>query len=198
MADQHAGVPGDLSKWAWCRQQIDNFYLATTKFFQRGFDLVTFNHASQRYKSVSLWDLKSVFNRFKPEGTRKDIASPLNEVLTDYIKARKPDSKPLIVIVMTDGIKNEGAPLQQILIEASKQMQRPGEITVVFMQVGDSVFADELFDDLDRNLLAKGAKYDIAQFKSFSQLRNKGILWELLATLKDVQATGATAVKQVK
>ncbi len=77
-------------------------------------------------------------------------------------------------------------------------MQRPGEITVVFMQVGDSVFADELFDDLDRNLLAKGAKYDIAQFKSFSQLRNKGILWELLATLKDVQATGATAVKQVK
>ncbi len=48
MADQHAGVPGDLSKWAWCRQQIDNFYLATTKFFERGFDLVTFNHASQR------------------------------------------------------------------------------------------------------------------------------------------------------
>lgn len=195
MNDNHAGVPGDLSKWMWCKQQIDNFYLSTAKFFDRGFNIVTFNDRSQRWNDVTLWDLKSVFQRFKPEGTRKDIATPLNDVLTDYIRSRKPDSKPLVVLVLTDGVKNEGAPLQEILAQASLQMKHPHEMTVVFMQIGDSIFANELFDDLDRNLIAKGAKYDIAEFKSFDELRNKGVLWTLLATVKEVEASGATTLK---
>jgi hypothetical protein len=195
MDDHHAGVPGDLSKWSWCKAQIDNFYFSTARFFDTGFDIVTFNDKSQRWKNVSLWDLKQVFSRFKPEGTRKDIATPLREVITDYVRARKPDSKPLIVLVLTDGLKNEGLPLQQILAEASQQMTRPREMTVVFMQIGDSIFANELFDDLDRNLIAKGAKYDIAEFKSFDELRNKGVLWTLLATAKEVQESAAAVPK---
>lgn len=195
MADNHAGVPGDLSKWSWCRQQIDNFYLSTTKFFERGFDIVTFNDKSTRWKNVSLWDMKQVFARFKPDGLRKDIATPLQEIIHDYVRARKPESKPLIVIVLTDGLKNEGPPLQSVLIEASRKQLHHGEINVVFMQIGDSIFAEELFDDLDRNLMAKGSKFDIAQFKPFGQLRNKGILWELLTTVKEIEATGATATR---
>lgn len=183
----NAGVPGDLSKWMWCKQQIDSFYLCTTKFFERGFDIVTFNDKSQRWRNVSLWDLKQVFGRFKPEGKGKDIATPLREVIMDYLHARKPDAKPLVVMVLTDGLKNEGPPLQQVLSECAKEMKYPHQVTVVFLQVGDSVFADELFDDLDRNLLAKGSKYDIAEFKPFSQLRNKGVLFELLSTVKEIQ-----------
>jgi hypothetical protein len=193
MLDNHAGVPGDQTKWIWCKQQVDNFYFSTARFFDKGFDLVTFGDHSQRWHNVSLWDLKMVFDRFKPEGTRKDIATPLNEVLTDYLHARKPDSKPLLVIVLTDGMKNEGAPLQSVLAEASQKMTRPREITVVFMQVGDSVFANDLFLDLDRNLQAKGAKYDIAEYMPFEELRNKGVLWNLLTTVKDIESSGAMA-----
>jgi hypothetical protein len=35
MNDTHAGVPGDLSKWIWCKEQIDNLYLATDRVLER-------------------------------------------------------------------------------------------------------------------------------------------------------------------
>lgn len=195
MGDNQAGVPGDQTKWSWCKQQIDNFYFSTAKILEGGLDIVTFggNTPQQRWKSVSLWDLKQVFTRLKPEGKRKDISTPIAEVLNDYFKARKPDSKNLIVVVLTDGLKNEGQPLQTMLAEVSSKIKHPHEVTVVFMQIGDSVFADELFDDLDRNLIAKGARYDFVDYKPFALLRNKGILWELLVTLRDVQRGTASA-----
>lgn len=198
MLDNHAGVPGDQTKWTWCKQQVDNFYFATSRILERGFDIVTFGERSQRWRNVSLWDLKMVFDRFKPEGLHKDIATPLNEVLTDYLHARKPDSKPLLVIVLTDGVKNEGAPLQSVLVDAAQKMGRQREITVVFMQVGDSMFANDLFLDLDRNLQAKGAKFDIAEYMPFEELRNKGVLWNLLATVKEIETSGAMSTKSTQ
>lgn len=191
MLDNHAGVPGDQTKWTWCKQQVDNLYFATSRFFEKGFDIITFGSGSQRWRNVSLWDLKMVFDRFKPEGTRKDIATPLNEVLTDYLRARKPDSKPLLVIVLTDGLKNDGAPLQEVLSDAAQKMKQHREVTVLFMQVGDSIFANDLFIDLDRNLQAKGSKWDIAEYMPFEELRNKGVLWNLLTTVKDIESSGA-------
>lgn len=185
MNDTHAGVPGDLSKWLWCKQQIDNLYLATDRVLDKGFNLILFNDKFQERRGVTLWDLKQVFDRIKPEGVHKNIAAPMQAVLEDYFKRRKPDSKPLLIAVITEGTENIGTPLQDVLIEATSKMAKPGEVVVTFLQVGDSISGEDLFDDLDRNLVGKGAKYDIASYKTFSELRNKGLLWELITAVKD-------------
>lgn len=193
MADNHAGCPGDLSKWMWCKQQIDNVYLATNRVLDEGFRLVLFNDTFQVRKDVTLWDLKEFFARNQPAGVRKNISKPLESILEDYFKSRKPTSKPSVIIVMTEGTENVGAPLQDVLIEASRKMNRQGEVVVAFMQIGESLHGEELFDDLDRNLVAKGAKYPIAHFKPFSQLRNKGLLWEVVSVVTNATQPPKTA-----
>ncbi len=186
MADMHAGVPGDVSKWIWCKEQIDNVYLATDRVLEGGFDVYLFNDRIESRLGVTLWDLKQVFDTVKPAGEHKNIGSPLNSILHEYFSRRSPKSKPCIVVVLTDGTENVGPPLQEVLIDASKQMTRPGEVVVTFMQIGDSISAEELFDDLDRNLVAKGAKYHMVNYKPFAELRNRGVLYELLQSVKDI------------
>lgn len=185
MADNHAGCPGDLTKWSWCKQQVDNLFLATNRLLEEGFRLVLFNDTFQTRNNVTLWDLKEFFARTKPEGARKDISTPLASLLDEYFKRRTPKSKPCLIVVLTEGTHNVGQPLQDVLIEASKRMTRQGEVMLTFMQVGDSLHGEELFNDLDRNLQAKGARYDLATYIPFSELRNKGLLWEMIAAVKD-------------
>jgi hypothetical protein len=185
MADSHAGVPGDISKWMWCKQQIDNLFLATDRVLDNGFDLVLFNNTYQTRNRVTLWDLRSIFDHIQPEGTRKNISAPLQEVFHEYFRISKKDSKPWVILVLTDGIENAGQPLQEVLIEESKKLNKPKEVIVTFLQVGESIIAEELFDDLDHNLVAKGARHHLVNYKPFSEVRNKGILWELLNSVSE-------------
>ena len=189
MEDMHAGVPGDISKWMWCKEQIDNVYLATDRVLENGFDIYLFNDRVEGRTGVTLWDLHQVFDTIKPQGEHKSISAPLRMVLSEYFSRRKLDSKPCIILVITDGLENSGPTLQDVLIDASRQMSRQGEVIVNFLQVGDSIRAEELFDDLDRNLVAKGSRYRMVNFKPFAELRNRGVLYELLASVKDISKT---------
>ncbi len=186
MEDMHAGVPGDVSKWIWCKEQVDNVYLATDRVLEGGFDIHLFSDRVDSRLGVTLWELKQVFDSVRPSGEHKNIAGPLSSVLNEYFSRRTPKSKPCIVLVLTDGVENVGPPLQDVLIEASKKMTRPGEVVVTFLQVGESISAEELFDDLDRNLVAKGARYHMVNYKPFAELRNRGVLYELLQSVKDI------------
>jgi hypothetical protein len=186
MADDHAGCPGDITKWMWSKEQIDNVFLATDRVLENGFNLGLFNDRFQLRSGVTLYDLRQVFDNIRPAGAGKDISGALQTTMNDYFYHRKPGSKPLMIAVITDGLQNTGAPLQDVLIEASKKMNRPGEVVITFLQVGESIRAEELFDDLDRHLVAKGARYHMVHFKPFSELRMRGVLYELMMCVKEV------------
>lgn len=196
MGDINSGVPGDISKWMWCKQQIDNVFLATDRVLEEGFDIYLFNDRVDSRRDVTLWDLRRVFESVKPAGQRKDIGTPLRSILDDYFSRRTAKSKPCLVVLITDGVQNSGPPLQEVLIEASKQMNRQGEVVVLLLQVGESILAEELFEDLDRNLVAKGARFHMANFKTFSELRNRGVLYEMLSCMKDVRQAPAAKVEK--
>lgn len=185
MADDHAGCPGDITKWMWSKEQIDNVFLATDRVLEEGFNLGLFNDRFQMRDGVTLYDLRQVFDNIRPAGA-KDISTALQTTMNDYFYHRKAGSKPLMIAVITDGLQNTGAPLQDVLIEASKKMNRPGEVVITFLQVGESIRAEELFDDLDRHLVAKGARYRMVHFKPFSELRMRGVLYELMMCVKEV------------
>lgn len=194
MADDHAGCPGDITKWMWSKEQIDNVFLATDRVLEDGFNLGLFNDRFQMRDGVTLYDLRQVFDNIRPAGA-KDISTALQTTMNDYFYHRKPGAKPLMIAVITDGLQNTGAPLQDVLIEASKRMNRPGEVVITFLQVGESIRAEELFDDLDRHLVAKGARYRMVHFKPFSELRMRGVLYELMMCVKEVTQDKAAKAK---
>jgi hypothetical protein len=184
MDETHAGCPGDLSKWAWCKQQLDGLYFATARLLDNGFDLVPFNDNYQRWNDVTLWDLKRVFDSMKPQGTDKNIAKPLEAVIEDRLRWNVHKDKPLLIVVLSDGKQNMGRPLENVLTEAAAKISHQRDLTVVFLQVGDSIVGQELFNDLDQNLVAKGARYHMVSYKPFSELRQKGLVWEIVTAAK--------------
>lgn len=192
MADFNAGVPGDLTKWTWCQQQVDNMYIGTERVLDKGFDLVLFNDKFERHNRVNLWDLKQVFQRIKPEGADKRLSAALSSVLNDYYTSKDFGKQPLVVAVLTDG-GNVGLPLQEMLIEASKKVTKPYEVNIIVMQVGNSFHGEELFEDLDTNLVAKGAKYHILEYHNFAEVRNKGMLLELVTLVGRVLKNAPTS-----
>lgn len=192
MADFNAGVPGDLTKWAWCQQQVDNMYIGTERVLDKGFDLVLFNDKFERHNRVNLWDLKQVFQRVKPEGTDKRLSAALSSVLKDYFKSKDYGKQPLVVAVLTDG-GNVGPPLQEMLIEASQKATKPYEVNIIVMQVGTSFHGEDLFEDLDTNLVAKGAKYHILEYHNFIEVRNKGLLLELVTLVGRILKNAPTS-----
>jgi hypothetical protein len=184
MADAHAGCPGNLTKWMWCKHQLDGLYFSTARLLDDGFDLVPFARTSERVNDVTLWDLKSLFNRLQPQGADKNISGALESVLDDRTRWHVKNDKPLIIVVLTDGMKNTGRPLENVLIESSRKIENPKGVSVVFLQVGESIVGDELFSDLDQNLVAKGATYKMVTYKPFTELRQKGLLNEVLQAVK--------------
>jgi hypothetical protein len=192
MGEINAGVPGDLTKWAWCQQQVDNMYIGTERVLNKGFDIVLFNDKLERRNRVNLFDLKQVFQRIKPEGTQKRLSAALDSVLQDYFKSKDRGKEPLVVAVLTDG-GNVGIPLQQVLIEASKQATKPYEVNIIVLQVGTSFHGEDLFEDLDTNLVAKGAKYHILEYHTFAAVRNKGLLLELVTLVSRVLRNAPTS-----
>lgn len=192
MGDFNAGVPGDLTKWTWCQQQVDNLYMGTERVLGKGFDLVLFNNRFERRNRVNLYDLKQVFQRIKPEGEDKRLSAALSSVLQDYFKSKDRGKEPLVVAILTDG-GNVGEPLQKMLIEASQEVKRPYEVNIIVMQVGNSFHGEELFEDLDTNLVAKGAQYHILEYHTFSEVRNKGMLLELVTLVSRVLRNAPTS-----
>jgi hypothetical protein len=65
-------------------------------------------------------------------------------------------------------------------------MTRPGEVLVQFLQVGESLPAEDVFEDLDRNLVARGARYHMVNYKPFADFRNKGLLREVLEAVREI------------
>lgn len=192
MNDTDPGVPGDMTKWVWCQQQVDNMYIGTERVLGNGFDLMLFNDRFERHNRVNLYDLKQVFQRVKPEGAQKRFSVALSSVLQDYFKSKDRDKRPLVVAVLTDG-GNVGLPLQEMLIEASKEVKQPYEVTIIVMQVGTSFHGEELYEDLDTNLVAKGAKYHILEYHNFAEVRNKGMLLELVTLVGRVLKKAPTS-----
>lgn len=66
--------------------------------------------------------------------------------------------------------------VENVLIHASNMIQDPCELAVVFFQIGSRDFRGQQFlAEIDNNLVARGAHFDIVQTVSFEHLRQVGL-----------------------
>jgi hypothetical protein len=72
------------------------------------------------------------------------------------------------------------------LVNATKLMNDPREITVAFLQVGGrDPFGLAYLTDLDSNLVSAGAKYDFVHTKNFEKLQQIGIGQALADSIRE-------------
>ena len=189
--------PNGLSRWEWCGMQARNLSNLLAPFVPRGLTLSTFASGYNVYENSKPSDIVELLDQpFFSGGTR--LSRPLRDRLSNYFRNRKPGSKPVIIGVITDGVpvpRTEPMMVAQSLIQASKQMKTPHEVTVVFFQIGGADWRGRRFlDAMDNQLLGYGAKYDFVQNVTFEQLQQDGLALSLVKSIQNF-ANNQTATR---
>ena len=179
--------PGFLSRWDWCGVQATDLARAVAPFEAGGLTITPFNGQYQVHRHAAAQDLVRLFgNPYFQWGTR--LAEPLNDRLNDYFAHRNAQSKPLLLAVITDGVpvpKQEPGMVIQELVHASRQMNNPSEVTVVFFQVGgQDQFGHNFLQYLDQNLYRDGARYHLVHTVPFEVLVQNGLARSLAQAIQ--------------
>lgn len=170
--------PDGLSRWAWCGLQASSLANTLAPYSQAGLTIVPFATEYDVFEHASAQNIDYMFNNVQNQfGTR--LYEPLAERLDNYFAHRQTNTKPLVIVIVTDGVpfpRFEPPLVRNELISSSRRMNNPGEVTVIFCQIGArEKRGEEYLLDLDQNLVADGAKYHYVHTVSFDELSEAGL-----------------------
>lgn len=176
-----------MSRWDWCKAQTMRLAKETQYVCSRGFTVVLFSNGYQIFQNVSLNQIPQIFSRSDPSGGT-NLHDPLNATLVDYFQRRKvlKNVKPLAIAIITDGRPNSTDAVTAIIVNATKYMENPNEVSITFFLIGDKILNGQAFiTDLEQNLMRYGAKYPIVRSVSFWNLEKIGLPRALADTLSE-------------
>jgi hypothetical protein len=170
--------PGGLSRWQWCGEQAASLAQTISPLVPHGLTIVPFATEYDVFDNANPQNIETLFNTMQlQQGTR--LYEPLAEQFDTYFANHAANKKPLLVVIITDGVpvpKIEPELVRRELVAASNRQKKPQEVTVIFCQIGaqDEKGAAYL-QDLDQNLAAYGARYDIVHTITFDNLQQAGL-----------------------
>ena len=187
--------PGGLSRWEWCGAQTTGIAKDLSPYVKSGLTLVPFNHGFDVFDNASPENIVDIFNdRSFILGTR--LCEPLTFLLDRHFKDRKPDSKPLLIVVITDGEpwpNPEPEDVRNELVKASTQMVDGNDVIVVFLQIGgNDKHGRDYLVDLGGNLVSEGAKYQYVHTVTFEDLEASGLAAAIISTVEQYGAIHPT------
>ncbi|MFA6212728.1 MAG: hypothetical protein WCT03_05650 [Candidatus Obscuribacterales bacterium] len=171
--------PYDLSRWGWCRSQITDFSRYCGDRLRGGITLIPFNDSFEVHEHASEKDLENVFSTIVPSG-ETDICTPLAEAISSHLDDPDHENKPVLIVVLTDGLPNQGGSLSKLISQATNALRNHKEMTITFLTIGQAPEGDELIEHLDNDLTNRGAKDDIVSSMRFADLLQIGLKNALL------------------
>lgn len=170
--------PGGLSRWDWSAMQATEIARALAPYAPNGVTVTRFAMEFDVHEHSSSAEVVRILQQ--PDfqfGTR--LCEPLAARLDNFFARYHPGDKPLLIAVITDGCpfpRPEPRMVLDELIDASQRMISPGEVTIVFLQLGgDDPRGRNYLLNLGSNLMQYGARYQYVQTKPFEELEIKGL-----------------------
>ncbi len=174
--------PYDLSRWAWCRNQISDFSRFCGDKLRGGITLIPFNDSFEVHEHASEKDVEDVFSTIVPGG-ETDICTPLAAAIEAHLAEPDHENKPVLIVVLTDGLPNQGGSLDKLIAQATSALRNHNEMSITFLTVGQAPEGDELIERLDNDLINRGANDDIVSSMRFADLLQTGLKNALLETV---------------
>jgi hypothetical protein len=179
--------PDGVSRWEWCGMQAASMALALTPVAPQGMTIVPFATEYDVFENASAGHIAYLFDNMRLQsGTR--LFEPLAEQADRYFADRSPNKKPLLIVVVTDGMpapKVEPQRVRQELVDISNRMKNPHDVTVIFCQIGGADGKGLAYlEDLDQNLTSYGARYNFVHTITFDDLQQRGLGSALASTIQ--------------
>ena len=169
----HHATGESMSKWTWCRQNIEGF----ARIYKSPIDIIAFNDDFSVYKNCNSSAVQSFFIHKNPTGNT-NLAKPIQHIFDTYKK--QTSRKPLLVAVITDGILSPGPRIENVMVRCINSTPKSSKIRVTFLDVGGSKYGAALLRILDEGLTSHGAKRDVVDTKYFAELRKIGLARALM------------------
>ena len=171
--------PGGLSRWEWCGEQAASLAQTISPLVPQGLTIVPFASEYDVFDHANAQNIVSLFNTMHLQlGTR--LYEPLAEQFDTYFADHTPNKKPLLVVVITDGMPVpkmiEPGLVRKELVATSNRQKNANEVTVIFCQIGcQDAEGQAYLEDLDQHLADYGARYDIVHTIPFEELQEAGL-----------------------
>jgi Mg-chelatase subunit ChlD len=178
---------GGKSRWDIVRESTVALARKCEQLDPDGITVYTFSGKFKRYDDVTSSKVDRIFLENEPMGTT-NLASVLSDATQSYFRRKatgqtKPEGETILVV--TDGEPDDRRAVMEVIIEASRQMERDEELAISMIQIGSDPQATSFLKALDDRLQDVGAKFDICDTVTIDQMEEISLADVLLSAIED-------------
>ncbi|MFN6567776.1 VWA domain-containing protein [Dendronalium sp. ChiSLP03b] len=178
---------GGRSRWEIAQESTLALARKCEQFDPDGITVYVFSGRFKRYDDVTSAKVAQIFLENDPSGTT-NLAGVLQDALNNYFQRKaagktKPNGETILVI--TDGEPDDRKAVFEVIIQATRQMDRDEELAISIIQVGSDAQATKFLKALDDQLQGVGAKFDICDTVTLEDLEEMSLADVLMNAITD-------------
>ncbi|MBD2202062.1 VWA domain-containing protein [Calothrix sp. FACHB-1219] len=178
---------GGRSRWDIAQESTLALARKCEQYDPDGITVYVFSGRFKRYDDVTSAKVAQIFQENDPAGTT-NLAGVLQDALNNYFKRKasgqtKPNGETILVI--TDGEPDDRKAVFEVIISATRQMDRDEELGISIVQVGTDPQATKFLKALDDQLQSVGAKFDICDTVTLDDLEEMSLADVLMSAITD-------------
>ena len=162
------------TRWELIQEATLGLARACDRIDPDGITVYMFARKFKRYDNVTASKVEQIFQENFPAGGT-NLDGVLKDAIDNYFQRKtsgsaKPNGE--IILVVTDGSPDDKLPVIEVIVEATKRIDRDTEIGISFIQIGSDPEATQFLAELDNDLAKNGAKYDICDTLTLDELED--------------------------
>ncbi|ALB42708.1 MULTISPECIES: VWA domain-containing protein [Nostocales] len=178
---------GGRTRWQIAQESTIALARKCEEFDPDGITVYVFSGRFKRYENVTAAKVAQIFQENDPAGTT-NLGSVLQDALNSYFQRKaagttKPNGETILVI--TDGEPDDRKAVFEIIISATRQMEKDEELAISMIQVGADPQATKFLKALDDQLQSVGAKFDICDTVTLDDLEDMSLADVLMNAITD-------------
>jgi hypothetical protein len=178
---------GGRTRWQIAQESTIALARKCEEFDPDGITVYVFSGKFKRYDNVTTTKVAQIFQENDPAGTT-NLGSVLQDALNNYFQRKaagqtKPNGETILVI--TDGEPDDRKAVFEIIISATRQMEKDEELGISMIQVGSDPQATKFLKALDDQLQSVGAKFDICDTITLDDLEDMSLADVLMNAITD-------------
>ncbi|MBD2515375.1 VWA domain-containing protein [Nostoc sp. FACHB-973] len=178
---------GGRTRWEIAQESTLALARKAEQFDPDGITVYLFSGKFKRYDDVTSAKVAQIFLENDPAGTT-NLAGVLQDATNNFFQRKaagqsKPNGETILVI--TDGEPDDRKAVFEVIINATRQMERDEELGISIIQVGSDAQATKFLKALDDQLQSVGAKFDICDTVTLDDLEEMSLVDVLTNAITD-------------
>lgn len=185
---QEKDCPGNMSRWDAARESTLAIASKVQEYDPDGITVVPFASTFKVYENTTANVVSQIFQENSPMGGTV-MAPVLQNIFASYLARKKAGTTKAngeILLVVTDGQPQDESEVAKAIVAFGNSLDNADEeYGISFIQVGKDAQATAFLKKLDDDLVKQGAKHDIVDTKTMTEIEQIGLTEALVAALND-------------